>query len=72
LKGDQTKKNEMGGTCGAFEGEERFWWGNLRGKIPLGRCRPRWQDNIRKDLKSVGTEWTELIWLTRGTSGGLL
>jgi hypothetical protein len=26
--------------------------------MPLGRCRPRWQDNIRMDLKSGGTEWT--------------
>ena len=41
----------------------RFWWVYLRGKIPLGRYRPRLEDNIRMDIKSVGTEWTGLIWL---------
>jgi hypothetical protein len=59
LKGNQTKKNVV---------HTRFHWGNLRGeknttcKVP----RPRLEDNIRLDLKSVGTEWTGLMWLVVG------
>jgi hypothetical protein len=26
------------------------------GKIPLGRCRPRWECNVRLDLRKVGWE----------------
>jgi len=45
-----------------------FWWGYLRGKRLLGRCRRRWQeDNIKMDLQEMG--W---IWLRIGTGGGLL
>jgi hypothetical protein len=28
---------------------------NLGGKRPLGRCRRRWEDNIKMDLKDI--EW---------------
>ena len=28
--------------------------GNPTGKIPLGMPRPRWEDNIRMDLKEIG------------------
>ena len=28
-----------------------FWWGNLKGKSPLGRPRLRWEDNIKMDLE---------------------
>ena len=31
-----------------------FWWGNLRGKRPLGRPKRRWEDNIKMDLQEVG------------------
>jgi hypothetical protein len=31
-----------------------YWWGNLRGKKPLGRPRLRWEDNIKIDLQEVG------------------
>ena len=27
-----------------------LWWGNLRGKRPLGRPRHRWEDNIKMHL----------------------
>ena len=40
-----------------------FWWGNLRGKRPLGRPRRRWEDNIKMDLQEVGggcEDWMEL------------
>jgi hypothetical protein len=32
----------------------RLWVGKPEGKIPLGRPRRRWVDNIRKDLGEVG------------------
>jgi len=40
-----------------------FWWGNPEGRIPLGRPRRRWEDNIKMDLQDVrcgGMEWIEL------------
>ena len=40
--------------------------------MSLGRCGLRLEDNIRIDLKSVGMEWTGLIWFVVGTSDGLL
>jgi hypothetical protein len=39
------------------------------GKRPLGRTKRRWVDNIKMDLKEIGTG---SIWLRIGTSGGLL
>ena len=46
-------KNEMGGACGIYMGEEThivFWLENLRERDPLGRHRRRWEDNIKIDL----------------------
>ena len=40
-----------------------IWWGNLRGKRPLGRPRCRWEDNITIDFQEVGCgvmDWIEL------------
>ena len=40
-----------------------FWWGNLRGKRPLGKPRRRWEDNIKMYLQEVGGgcgDWLEL------------
>ena len=37
--------------------------GKPEGKRPLGRPRPRWEDNIKMDLQEVGcggTDWFEL------------
>jgi hypothetical protein len=43
------------------------------GKKPLRRCRHRWEDNIRTDLRETGQKmWTIFIWLRTGTSGRLL
>ena len=39
-----------------------FWSGNLRER-PLGRPRPRWEDNNKMDLQEVGCggmDWIEL------------
>jgi hypothetical protein len=45
--------------------------GRPQGKIPLGRPRRRWEDNIRMDLQEILWGWTGLIWLRIGTSGGI-
>ena len=54
---------------GAYCGLE----GKPEGKRPLGRPRPRWEDNIKMYLQEVrwGT-WTGFIWLIVGTGGLLL
>jgi hypothetical protein len=51
----------------------RFLVGKPEGKVPLGRPRHTWEDNIKMDLRKwdVGA-WTGLIWLRIGTSGGHL
>jgi hypothetical protein len=47
--------------------------GKPEGKIPLGRLRREWEDNIKLDLqKWDGGAWTGLIWLRIGAGGGLL
>jgi hypothetical protein len=33
--------------------------GRPTGKRPLGRCRHRWEDNIRMDLKETGINWVD-------------
>jgi len=47
----------MGGTCSAYGGGRgvyRVLVGKPDGKIPLGRPRRRWEDNIKMDLQEVG------------------
>ena len=64
--GDKLEKNEMGGACSAYGGEERciqVLVGKPEGKRPLGRPRRRWEDNIKMDLQEVGCggmDWIEL------------
>jgi hypothetical protein len=51
--GDKIEKNEMGGACsfsGVWRGVYRVLVGKPEGKIPLGRPRFRWEDNIKVDL----------------------
>jgi len=54
--------------CGAY-GEETgcigSWWGKSVGKIPLGRPRSRWVDNIRLDLQEVGCGYMDWIGLAQ-------
>ena len=48
---------------GEKRGIDRVLVGKPEGKIPLGRPRRRWEDNIKMDLKEVGCEgmdWIEL------------
>jgi hypothetical protein len=43
------------------------------GKRPLGRTRPRWEDNTVMDLQNVRWgDWTGMIWLRIETGGGFL
>ena len=47
--------------------------GKPEGKSPLGRPRPRWEDNIKMDLQEVGCGvCTGSSWLRIGTGGGKL
>jgi len=47
--------------------------GKPEGKSPLGRPRPRWEDNIKMDLQEVGgVVGTGCSWLRIGTGGGHL
>jgi len=45
----------------------RFLVGKPEGKVPLGRPRHRWKDNIKKDRQEVGCE--SMDWLRIGTGG---
>ena len=67
----------MGGACSAYAGERRGVYrvlvGTPEGKIPLGRPRCRWEDNIKMDLQEVGCGvWTGSRWLRIGTGDGQL
>jgi hypothetical protein len=35
------------------------------GKSPLGRCRHRWEDNIKMDLRETGINWANWIQLAQ-------
>jgi hypothetical protein len=56
----------MGGACSAYDGYLRRiqgFVGKPEGKMPLGRPRRRWEDNIKMDLQEVGCgsmDWIEL------------
>jgi hypothetical protein len=48
---------------GERRGVYRVWVGRSEGKSPLGRPRPRWEDNIKMDLQKMGCrimDWIEL------------
>ena len=48
---------------GEGRGVYRVLVGKPEGKRPLGRPRPRWEDNIKMDLQEVGggcVDWMEL------------
>jgi hypothetical protein len=38
---------------------------------PLARQRCRWEDIVRMDLKYGDNVWTGLMWIGKGTCGGL-
>jgi hypothetical protein len=43
----------------------RFLVGRTEGKRPLGRPRLRWEDNIMMDLRKIGYDGTNWIWLAK-------
>jgi hypothetical protein len=74
--GDQIEKNEKGGACSAYGGENRCMQvlvGKSRGRRPLGRQRRRWENNIKMEFQDVecGAQ-TGLICLRIGTGNGQL
>jgi hypothetical protein len=64
--GDQIEKNEMGGACSTYWGEERCiqsFGGKPEGKKPFEIPRRTWEDDIKMDLQEVGCgvmDWNEL------------
>jgi hypothetical protein len=47
--------------------------GKPEGNRPLGRPKPRWEDNIKMNLQELGgVTCTGLIWLRIGTDDGHL
>jgi hypothetical protein len=54
----QVQEDEMGRACrthGDNRNAYRILVGKPEGKIPLGRPRRRWEDNIRMDFREI--EW---------------
>jgi len=52
----------MGGACSTYgdrRGVYRVLVGKSEGRRPLGRPRPRWEDNIKMDLQVVGCSGME-------------
>ena len=73
IKTSRTRRAGHVACMGERTGVWRLLVGKPEGKRPLGRPRPRWEDNIKMDLKEVGWGvWTGLIWLRIRTGGGLL
>ena len=64
--GDQIEKDEMGGECSTYGGEQKCVQGfgveTFRKEL-LGRPRRKWDDNIKMDLQDVayeGTGWMDV------------
>jgi hypothetical protein len=65
----------VGGTCGTHEGRAvcRVLVERPEGKRPLGRPRCRWEDEIKMDLREIGIDGANWIWLAQVRfSGGIL
>jgi hypothetical protein len=61
---DQIKDDVMGGECSTNGEKRNAYWilvVNPEGKIPLGRPRRRWVDNIKMDLREIG--WDGRDWI---------
>jgi len=50
---------------GEEKGVYRILVGRPKGKRPLGRPRHRWEDNIKMDLREIGMDGVDWIWLAR-------
>jgi hypothetical protein len=62
------EEGEVGGTCG-MQGEgrgvHRVLVGRPEGERLLGRPRCRWDDNIKLDLREIGIDEANWIWLAQ-------
>jgi len=59
LFGDQIEKNDMGGACSTYVGENscmQILVGISKGRRQTGRIRRRWENNIKIDLQDPGWE----------------
>jgi hypothetical protein len=73
IKARRMRLTEHVARMGEKRNAYRILVGKPEKKIPLGRPRSKWVDNIKMDLKEIGWEvWTGSIWLRIGTSVGLL
>jgi hypothetical protein len=50
---------------GVIRSAYRILVGQSEGKRPLGQLRRRWEDNIKMDLKAIGWEGADWIYLAR-------
>jgi hypothetical protein len=50
---------------GEGRGVYRILVGRLKSKRPLGRPRCRWDDNIKLDLREIGIDGVNWIWLAQ-------
>jgi hypothetical protein len=50
---------------GEWRGVYRVLVGRPEGKRPMGRPRRRWEDNIKLDLREIGTDGANLIRLAQ-------
>jgi hypothetical protein len=65
---DKIENNEVGGACSTYgegRGVYRALVGKPEEKRPLGRSRPRWEDNIKVHLQEVGCESMDSIQLAQ-------
>jgi len=53
---------------GRGEAYTGFWWGNVRGRRPLGKPKVRWENNIKMDLQEVECGSMDLIELAQDRS----
>jgi hypothetical protein len=59
------KEDEVGRTCGMHGGGNRVFVGRPKSKRPLGRPTHRWEDNIKMDLREIGVDEANWIWLAQ-------
>jgi hypothetical protein len=52
-------------TCGEGRSVYRVFVGRPKGKRPLGRHRHRWENNIKVDLREIGIDGVNWIWLAQ-------
>jgi hypothetical protein len=64
----------MGGACSKDGRDEKYMYNILvaksEGKRPTGRPRCGWEDNIRMELREIGWEGVDWIWLRIEKTGG--